>query len=152
MTTRIPTQTLLKLQPTVAQNLIAIGEVAERSGLDRKLLELVKIRASQINGCAYCINMHSRDARKLGENQERLDLVPVWREAPCFTARERAALTWAEALTLIADDHVPDDVYDAAKAPFSDEEFVALTAAVIAINGFNRVSVSFRSPVPVQAP
>jgi AhpD family alkylhydroperoxidase len=151
MTTRIPTQTLMKLQPVVAQSLTAIGEAAVASKLERKLLELVKLRASQINGCAFCVNMHSRDARKLGENQERLDLVPVWREAPCFTARERAALAWTEALTLIAHDHVPDEVYDAAKGPFSDEEFVALTAAVIAINGWNRIAVPFRSPVFVKA-
>jgi AhpD family alkylhydroperoxidase len=151
MTQRIPTQTLLKLQPAVAQNLLAIGEAAEKSGLERNLLHLVKLRASQINGCAYCVNMHSRDARKLGESQERLDLVPVWREAPCFSARERAALEWTEALTLIARDHVPDGVYDAAKAPFSDAEFAGLTAAIVAINGWNRILSPFRADVPVKA-
>jgi AhpD family alkylhydroperoxidase len=112
----------------------------------------VKLRASQLNGCAFCLNMHSVEARKLGERQERLDLVAAWREAPCFSERERAALAWTETLTLVAHDHVPDDVYATAKAPFTDEEFVNLTAAVVAINGWNRVCVAFRFMPPVDAP
>jgi len=151
MTNRIPSQTLMKLQPAVAQNLKAIDETAEKAGLEPRLIMLEKLRASQINGCVFCVNMHSRDARKLGDHQERLDLVPVWREAPCFTARERSALEWTEALTLIAQDHVPDETYDAAKAPFTDAEFVGLTAAVIAINSWNRIAVPFRFEVPVRA-
>jgi AhpD family alkylhydroperoxidase len=122
------------------------------AGLDKKLLELVKLRASQLNGCAFCLNMHNVEARKLGERQERLDLVAAWREAPCFDRRERAALASTEAPTLVARDHVPDHVYAMAKAPFSDEEFVNLTAAVVAINGWNRVAIAFRFVPPVEAP
>ena len=109
----------------------------------------MQIRASQINGCAFCVHMHLRDARKAGESQERLDLVAVWREAPLFTARERAAFAWTEAVTLVADSHVPDDVYEAARAEFSEQELVDLTMAVVAINGWNRLMVSFRIPPAV---
>jgi AhpD family alkylhydroperoxidase len=149
MTDRIERGTIYELQPAIARGLRGLGAAAEASSLDKKLIELVKLRASQINGCAFCLNMHSVDARKLGERQERLDLVAAWREAPCFDRRERAALEWTEALTLVAQDHVPDEVYAAAKAPFSDEEFVNLTAAVVAINGWNRIAVAFRFVPPV---
>jgi AhpD family alkylhydroperoxidase len=120
-------------------------------GLERSLLELVKIRASQINECAFCLHMHTRDARKAGEAQERLDLIGTWREAPLFTARERAALAWIEAVTLVADTHVPDEVFETVRAEFSEQELVDLTMAVVTINGWNRLMVAFRVPPSVNA-
>ena len=120
-----------------------------QSGLESRLLELVKIRASQINGCAFCLAMHVRDARAQGEREERLDLLPAWREAPLYTARERAALAWTEAVTLIADGHVSDAVYEAARQEFGEKELVDLTYAVIAINGWNRLAIAFRKPPEV---
>ncbi len=152
MPDRIERQALYKLQPAIPQSLSDLGQAAEKSGLAPDLIELVKLRASQINGCAFCVNMHSVDARKLGEKQKRLDLLPVWREAPCFTAREQAALAWTEALTLISHDHVPDEVYAQAAAQFTVRELANLSAAVIAINGWNRVAVAFRFAPPVKAP
>ena len=151
MAERIEQEAFYRLQPIIPKSLIALGDIAEKSGMDKKLVELVKLRASQINGCAFCLNMHSRDARELGESQERLDLVPVWREAPCFTARERAALAWTEALTLISRDHVPDETYAQAAAQFSREELASLTAAIVAINGWNRIAVAFRFATVVKA-
>lgn len=117
--------------------------------LEPSLRELVNIRASQINGCAFCLHMHTRDARKAGESQERLDLVSAWRDAPVFNDRECAALAWTEAVTLVADSRVPDDVYKATRAVFSEQELVDLTMAVVAINGWNRLMVSFRIPPAV---
>jgi AhpD family alkylhydroperoxidase len=152
MMERIERQAIYRLQPAIPSSLRALGDAAVAAGLDKKLLELVKLRASQINGCAFCLNMHSVEARKLGERPERLDLVAAWREAPCFSERERAALAWTEALTLVAHDHVPDDVYAMAKAQLTDAELVNLTAAVVAINGWNRVCVAFRVMPPVEAP
>jgi AhpD family alkylhydroperoxidase len=118
----------------------------EASGLERSLLELVKIRASQINGCAYCIDMHTIDARALGETEQRIYALNAWEEAPFFTERERAALAWTEAVTRVADTHVPDDIYHQVRALFSEEEIVALTFAVATINVWNRLSISFRVP------
>ena len=152
MTRRIDGEDVYRLQPVLSRGLAVLGDGAEASGLDAALLELIYLRASQINGCAYCVNMHSSNARRASERQERLDLVAVWREAPCFTARERAALAWAEAVTTIAETHVSDDAYAEAKAQFSDEELVNLTTAVIAINGWNRVCVTFRVMPPVALP
>jgi AhpD family alkylhydroperoxidase len=146
---RIDRQAIYRLQPAIPTSLRALGEAPVTADMDKKLLELVKLRASQLNGCAFCLNMHSVEARKLGEEQLRLDLVAAWREAPCFDERERAALAWTEALTVLSPDRVPDDVYAMAKAPFSDEEFVNLTAAVVAINGWNRIAVAFRFVPPV---
>lgn len=119
----------------------------KRSGLEASLLELVKIRASQINGCAFCLEMHARDARSLGEKQFRLDTLSAWREAPFFTDRERAALEWTEAVTMVSIHHVPDEVYAMAQAQFSQPELVNLTMAVILINGWNRLAISFRSDI-----
>jgi len=119
--------------------------VRKASKLEPSLVELVRMRASQINGCAYCIDMHSKDARSAGETEQRLYALTAWRETPFFTGRERAALEWTEALTLITEGHVPDDVYELAKQSFSDEELVNLTLAVITINGWNRLAISFRS-------
>jgi AhpD family alkylhydroperoxidase len=122
----------------------------DQSGLERSLVELVKIRTSQINGCAYCLVMHTAEARKLGENDERMHLLNAWREAPVFTARERAALAWVEALTLITEGHVPDVVYEQARRHFSENELVDLTAATVAINGWNRVAIAFRAAPQLQ--
>lgn len=114
-------------------------------GLETKLLELVRMRASQINGCAYCMDMHTKDARAEGETEQRLYTLSAWRETPFFTDRERAALEWTEAVTLIADTNVPDDVYERVRRHFNETEIVNLTMAVIAINGWNRLAISFRA-------
>jgi AhpD family alkylhydroperoxidase len=115
--------------------------------IERPLFELVKIRASQINGCAYCIDMHTKDARAAGETEQRLYALSAWRETPFFTDRERAALEWTEAVTRVADTHVPDDVHGRAAAQFTEAELVALTFAVVVINSWNRLAISFRPPV-----
>jgi AhpD family alkylhydroperoxidase len=115
------------------------------SGLDPKLLELVKLRASLINGCAYCVDMHTKVARSLGETEQRLYEVSLWREAPFYSERERAALAWAEAVTLVSVDHVPEAEYEAVRQQFEEEDLVALTAAVVAINGWNRLAIAFRT-------
>jgi len=114
-------------------------------GLEKPLLELVKLRASQLNGCAYCIDLHWRDARKAGEDERRLYLLAVWRESPGYTDRERAALAWTEAVTHLTDGHVSDEVFAAVRPHFSDKELADLTLAVAAINAWNRLSISFRS-------
>jgi AhpD family alkylhydroperoxidase len=119
------------------------------SGLEASLKELVKIRASQINGCAYCLHMHTAEARQAGEVEERLYLLDAWRESPLFSDRERAALGWTEALTRLAGGPVADDVYDALQAQFSKEEQVKLTLLVVAINGWNRINVGFRTVHPL---
>lgn len=116
-------------------------------GLESSLIELVKLRASLINGCAYCVDMHTKDARLAGETEQRLYAVPVWRETPFFTPRERAALAWTEAVTEIARTGVPDEAFAEVRSHFSEEELVALTMVVITINGWNRLAVSFRTPV-----
>ena len=120
--------------------------------LERPLFELVKIRASQINGCAYCIDMHTKDARRAGETEQRIYALNAWRETPFFTDRERAALEWAEHVTRVADTHVPDEVYHRATAQFAEAELVALTFAVIVINSWNRLAISFRPPVGTYQP
>ncbi len=117
----------------------------DQSGLEPSLLELVKLRASQINGCAYCIDMHTKDARLRGETEQRLYAISAWEETPFYSERERAALAWTEAVTKIAETHIPDDAYEAARRQFSEKELVDLTMAVIAINGWNRLAVGFRT-------
>ena len=119
-------------------------------GLEHPLLELVKMRASQINGCAYCLDMHSKDARAAGETEQRLFLLDAWREAPMYSARERAALEWTEAVTRVTDGHVPDEVFRSVREHFSEEELANLTLAIVAINGWNRFSVGFATPVRFQ--
>ena len=116
-----------------------------KSGLEPSLLHLLKFRVSQINGCAYCLDMHSKDLRAAGETEQRLYLLDAWRESPFYTERERAALAWAEAVTLVTEGHVPDAVYEQARAQFGEEELVNLTLAVVAINGWNRLSIAFRA-------
>ncbi len=135
----------MKTSPGLYSAMKALQDHVDGSGIERRLLELVKIRASQINGCAYCIVMHTTDARKLGESDERMHLLNAWREAPVFNARERAALAWTEAVTLISRGHAPDEVYDEARRQFSDKELVDLTAAVVAINSWNRMMIAFRT-------
>jgi AhpD family alkylhydroperoxidase len=116
------------------------------------MLELVKLRASQINGCAYCVDMHTKDARAQGETEQRLYAVVVWREAPFFSERERAALAWTEALTLVSRGNVADEVYEIARRQFSEKELVDLTMAIVAINGWNRLAISFRTPAGTYQP
>jgi AhpD family alkylhydroperoxidase len=120
----------------------------DRAGIDPKLRELIRIRASQINGCAYCIDMHTKDARAVGETEQRLYALPAWAETPYFTARERAALAFTEAVTLLAADHVPVTAYDAVAAEFVAEEVAALVALIVTINAWNAISVATRAWVP----
>src|SRR5215207_5141663 len=120
-------------------------------GLEPSLLELVKLRASQINGCALCLDMHTKDARARGETEQRLYMLSAWRESPLYTDRERAALAWTEAVTLIADTHAPDDLYEELRAHFSEPEMVNLTMLIGAINAWNRIAISFRAIHPVKA-
>jgi AhpD family alkylhydroperoxidase len=117
------------------------------SGLEHSLIHLLKMRASQLNGCAYCIDMHSKEARADGETEQRLYALSAWRETPFFSERERAALAWTESLTLISEKGAPDELYEAAREHFSEKEMVDLTLAVVAINGWNRISISFRPHV-----
>jgi AhpD family alkylhydroperoxidase len=136
-----------KACPEALRAMSGLEEVVEGSTLEPKLLELVKMRASQLNGCAYCLDMHSKDARACGESEQRLHVLAAWREAPFYSKRERAALAWCEALTLLPQTGAPDDVYAQAREQFDEEELVALTLAIVAINGWNRFAVGFRSPV-----
>ncbi|MBC8749426.1 AhpD family alkylhydroperoxidase [Paraburkholderia sp. WC7.3g] len=133
-----------KANPAAIKSLLGVEERIGKSALEKPLTELVRLRASQINGCAYCVDMHTSDARKGGETERRLATVVVWRETPFFTDRERAALEWTEALTLVSHDHVPDAVWQAVRPHFSDEELVDLTLLVAAINAWNRFAISFR--------
>ena len=133
--------------PEATRAMTALDTAVEESMLEPKLLELVRVRASQLNGCGYRVDMHTKDARAIGEEEQRLHLVAVWREAPVFTPRERAALAWTEALTLLPQGGVPDDVYAEVVGSVSPAGHVALTLAIVAINGWNRFDVAFRSPV-----
>lgn len=132
--------------PGAYQAMLRFGEYVDNSGLETSLLRLVQIRASQINGCAFCLDMHVIDARAEGESEQRLYLIAAWREAPFYSERERAALEWTEAITLVANDHVPDEVYERIRPHFTEEELVNLTMAVNVINSWNRLNVAFRTP------
>jgi len=134
------------------QAMLNLGKAVDESGLERSLLELVKVRGSQINGCAYCIDMHTKDARALGEAEQRLYALNAWRETPFFSDRERAALEWAEAITRVADTQVPDEVYDRVRRHFDEGQLVALTFAAVAINAWNRLAISFRVPAGTYEP
>jgi AhpD family alkylhydroperoxidase len=137
----------LKAAPDVAQALFNLQLVVNESGIEPALLELVKLRASQINGCAFCIDMHTKDARAAGETEQRLYLLDAWREAAhLYSERERAALVWTEAVTHIATGHAPDDAYEAARAQFADATLVKLTLAIVSINSWNRLNIAFRTP------
>jgi len=128
-----------------------VSAYTQGCGLEPALMELVKMRASQINGCAYCLEMHSRDARRHGETEQRLYLLNAWRESPLYSPRERAALAWTEAVTLIADTHAPDDVYDEVRAQFDEKEMGDLTVVIGMINLWNRLQIAFRGQYPVEA-
>ena len=132
--------------------MLALSHEVEKSGLDRRLFELVKIRASQMNGCAYCIDMHTQEARLAGESEQRIYALNAWHETPFFTDRERAALEWTEAVTRVGETHVPDDLYERTRQQFDEGELVALTFAVVVINGWNRLAVSFRAPAGTYRP
>jgi AhpD family alkylhydroperoxidase len=132
--------------PGATKAMLQLVEYVHKSGLEQSLLHLVEMRASQINGCAFCLDMHTKDARAEGESEQRLYLLPAWREAPFYSEREQAALEWTEALTLVAEDHVPDDVYERVRPHFTDEELVNLSLAITTINAFNRLNVAFRTP------
>src|SRR5262245_35394874 len=127
------------------QAMFGLERFIRQTKFETGLLDLMRMRASQINGCAYCLDMHSKDARANGESEQRLYGLSAWRETPYYTERERAALAWTEALTLIADNHVPDDLYEQARKQFSERELANLTLAVITINGWNRLAISCRS-------
>lgn len=133
-----------KIAPEGVKAMMGLESYVRRSGLEPSLLELVKLRASQINGCAYCIDMHTKDARARGETEQRLYAVTAWRETPFFSDRERAALAWTETVTKVADTNVPDEAYESVRPHFSDKELVDLTLAVVVINSWNRLAISFR--------
>lgn len=133
-----------KASPEAVKAMVGLEGFVNKCGLERSLLDLVKLRASQINGCAFCVDTHCTDARKNGESERRLYAVAVWREAPFFTDRERSALAWTEAVTLLSETHAPDDVYQEVIKYFNEKEAVDLTLAIITINGWNRLAVSFR--------
>lgn len=135
----------LKIAPELYPKFLTIEKHIGSCGLERPLLELVRMRASQINGCAYCLDMHSKDARAAGETEQRLYLLNAWRESPFYSDRERAALEWTEAVTLVSETHVPDEVYDRVKGHFTPAELVNLTAAIAMINMWNRMSIAFRA-------
>ncbi|WP_283147911.1 carboxymuconolactone decarboxylase family protein [Silvimonas soli] len=133
-----------KANPAVIKAILGLEEHINKSSLDKPLAELVRLRASQINGCAFCVDMHVTDARKGGETERRLATVVTWRETPFFTDRERAALEWTEAVTLVSQDHVPGLVWELVKPHFSDEEIMDLTLLIAAINTWNRFAIAFR--------
>jgi len=133
-----------KISPGAYKAMAGLEGLVKGSGLEPALLELVKMRASQINGCAYCLDMHSKDARAAGETEQRLYGLNAWRETPFYSERERAALAWTEALTLVHETHAPDEVYEEVRKHFTEEEAVSLTTAVVAINGWNRLAIGFR--------
>ena len=138
-----------KVSPAAYKAVAALQAYVDQSGLDAKLRELIKIRVSQINGCAFCLAMHTRDARKLGETDERMHLLDAWREAPFYSPRERAALAWVEAITLVTQGHIPDEVFETVRKHYSEKEIVDLTAAAVAINTWNRIAIAFRAPPQV---
>lgn len=134
------------------QALSSFGSYLAKSSIERPLLDLICFRVSQINGCAYCLDMHSKDLRAAGESEQRLYVLDAWREAPFYTDRERAALAWAEAVTNLTDGHVPDEVYEQARKQFSEEELIDLTVGVIAINSYNRMNIAFRTTAGTYQP
>jgi AhpD family alkylhydroperoxidase len=136
---------LTHVNPGVMQAMLGLERQVAQARFDRKLLNLVRMRASQINGCAYCLDMHSKDARAIGETEQRLYGLDAWRETPYYSARERAALEWTEALTLVAESRVPDEVYERVREQFSEDELAHLSLAIVAINGWNRLNVAART-------
>ena len=146
-----PRMNFYQAAPDTIKALSALETQIQSTGLEKSLIELVKIRASQINGCAYCINMHTKDARKRGETEQRLHLLNAWREAPVYSARERAALAWTEAVTQISETHTLDDIYAEVRAQFPEAETVNLTMLIATINSWNRLAIAFRSVPPIRA-
>ena len=136
-----------RVMPEALQAMAGLEKPVAAGGLEPQLLELVKMRASQLNGCAYCLDMHSKDARARGESEQRLHVLAAWQEAPFYSERERAALAWCETLTLLPQTGAPDDVFEQLRAEFAEQEIVALTLAIVAINGWNRFAVGFRTDV-----
>jgi AhpD family alkylhydroperoxidase len=136
---------LMSVNPGILHAMLGLEKQVSKGGLDSKLLDLVRMRASQINGCAYCLDMHSKDARAAGETEQRLYGLNAWRETPYYSARERAALEWTEALTLVTEGHVPDEVYERGRQEFSEDELAHLSLAIVAINGWNRLNVAART-------
>jgi AhpD family alkylhydroperoxidase len=136
---------VMKVSPGIFQAMLGLERQVRQAGLERGLIDLVRMRASQINGCAYCLDMHSKDARANGETEQRLYGLDAWRETPYYSPRERAALEWTEALTLVAETHVPDEVFERVRQHFSDDELAHLSLAVVAINGWNRLNIAART-------
>jgi AhpD family alkylhydroperoxidase len=136
---------LMHVPTGIIQAMLGLERQVRGGGLDSKLLNLVRMRASQINGCAYCLDMHSKDARADGETEQRLHGLNAWRETPYYSVRERAALEWTETLTLVSETHAPDDVYERVREQFSEDELVHLTLAIVAINGWNRLNIAART-------
>lgn len=135
----------MKSAPDGFKAMSGLERYVRQSGLEPALLELVKIRASQINSCAFCLDMHTKDARAAGESEQRLYTLSAWRETPFFNDREQAALAWTEAVTRVSETHVPDETYESVRQYFSEKELVDLTLAIVAINGWNRLAISFRT-------
>jgi AhpD family alkylhydroperoxidase len=142
----------VKVAPAALHAQRGLENYIRNSGLEHSLLHLMKLRASYVNGCAYCVDMHTKDARLAGETEQRLYAIPVWRETPFFTPRERAALAWTDAVNEVGRTHVPDDVYEEVREHFSDLEIVNLTMVVVTINGWNRISIALRTPVGSYVP
>lgn len=136
---------VMNINPGIMHAMLGLERQVQKAGFDSKLLDLVRMRSSQINGCAYCLDMHSKDARANGETEQRLYGLSAWRETPYYSARERAALEWTEAVTLVAQTHVPDEVYERVREPFSEDELANLTLAVVSINGWNRLNIAART-------
>jgi AhpD family alkylhydroperoxidase len=134
-----------KVAPGAVQAMQALEGYIRQSGLEPDIFELVRVRASQINGCAFCIDMHTKEARAAGESEQRLYALDAWRETPFFSEREQAALEWTEAVTRVSERHVPDEVYERAREQFTEKELVELTMAVVATNGWNRLAISTRA-------
>ena len=132
----------MHVNPGIIQAMLGLERQVRKAGLDNTLLDIVRMRASQINGCAYCLDMHSKDARANGETEQRLYGLAAWREAPYYSARERAALEWTEAITLVAETHAPDEVFERVREQFSEDELLHLTLAIVAINGWNRLNIA----------
>ena len=147
-----PRLNIAKVAPGAYHAMLGLEKFIRESSIEEKLAHLLKMRVSQINGCAYCLDMHSKDARVVGETEQRLYGLDAWREAPYYSERERAALEWVEALTLVAEGHVPDDVYERARGQFSEKELVELSMIAVAINGWNRLAIAFRTETGTYQP
>jgi AhpD family alkylhydroperoxidase len=132
-----------EVKPEVVKAMLTLSQTLNKSGIEKSLLNLIYFRVSQINGCAYCLDMHSKDLRAAGESEQRLYMLDAWREAPFYSEKEKAALEWAEAVTRLRDGKVAEEIYQLARAQFSEEELVSLTLAVVAINGWNRLNIAF---------